>query len=185
MKASALEYAARVIHDGGVIAYPTESCYGLGCSPKQHNSVRRVLRLKHRPFANGVIIIGATLSQVMPYISACDPRLVERARTTWPGPYTWLLPANTSVSRWLRGQHDSVAIRVTAHRGAAALCRYAKQAIVSTSANRHGYPPARSADEVRNRFGETIDYVLEGTVGGHSRPSEIRDALSNRVIRHG
>lgn len=185
MKICELEHAAQVIREGGVVAYPTESCFGLGCNPKQHCAVERLLRLKRRPIDNGLIIIGASIVQILPYFSACEPQLIARAAATWPGPYTWLLPANSGVSHWIRGRHDSVAVRVTAHRGAAALCRYAKQAIVSTSANRHHRPPARSAAEVRRQFGTHLDYILDGTVGCRLHPTEIRDAMSNRVIRAG
>lgn len=185
MNADALTHAARVIGQGGVVAYPTEFCYGLGCNPRHHLVVGRLLRLKRRPADNGMIIIGATIGQVLPYFSDCDPELISRAAATWPGPYTWLLPANPCVPRWVRGQHDCVAVRVTAHAGAAALCRRARRAIVSTSANRHGRPPARSAAAVRRQFGMKVDYILEGVLGGRAQPSEIRDGLTNHVIRPG
>lgn len=110
---------------------------------------------------------------------------MQRAAAAWPGPVTWLMPARRGVSRWLIGEHPRIAVRVTAHRGAAALCNHAGTAIVSTSANRHGHPPARSAGGVRREFGECVDYVLAGNLGGSPKPSEIRDVVTGRIIRSG
>lgn len=183
MNIESIRQAARVILDGGVIAYPTESCYGLGCDPRRHASVRRLLRLKHRPRALGVIIIGAYLEQLHPYIDLSSSAIVDRMKESWPGPYTWLAPARDGVSEWIRGDHSTVAVRVTAHPGAAAICRHARRAIVSTSANRHNRLPARSALGVRTEFGDQLDYVLEGRLGGQENPTEIRDAMTNEIIR--
>lgn len=171
--------------DGGVIAYPTESCYGLGCDPRRHASLRRLLRLKHRPRALGVIIIGADLEQLHPYIDLSPSAIIDRMKATWPGPYTWLAPARNGVSQWIRGNHSTVAVRITAHPGASAVCRYARRAIVSTSANRHNRLPARSALGVRREFGDQLDYVLEGRLSGQENPTEIRDAITNQIIRPG
>lgn len=169
--------------DGGVIAYPTESCYGLGCDPRRHASVRRLLRLKHRPRDLGLIIVGARLEQLHPYIDLSSSAVIDRVTETWPGPYTWLVPARPGVSHWIRGDHTTVAVRITAHPGASAVCRYARRAIISTSANRHNRPPARSALGVRREFGDQLDYVLEGRLGSQANPTEIRDAITNHIVR--
>ncbi len=171
--------------DGGVIAYPTESCYGLGCDPRRHASVRRLLRLKHRPHTFGLIIVAAHLDQLRPYVDFSPPVMIDRVTRTWPGPHTWLVPARRGVSRWLCGEHSTVAVRITAHPGASAVCRYARRAIVSTSANRHHRLPARSALGVRREFGDQLDYVLEGQLGNHANPTEIRDAVTDDVVRLG
>ncbi len=184
MDVDSLHEIARVIAQGGVVAYPTESCYGLGCDPRQTRVVRRLLRLKHRPPGLGLIIIGAHLKQLYPYIDT-PPEVLERIARSWPGPCTWVVPATTAVSPWIRGQHDGVAVRLTAHPGAAAVCRYARRAIISTSANRHQRPPARSAGQVRREFGDGVDFVLEGRLGRQEKPTEIRDALTNRILRQG
>jgi L-threonylcarbamoyladenylate synthase len=171
--------------DGGVIAYPTESCYGIGCDPRRHASVRRLLRLKHRPRSLGLIIIGAHLEQLHPYIDLSSSAIIDHVTETWPGPYTWLVPARPGVSQWVRGEHTTVAVRITAHPGASAVCRHARRAIVSTSANRHNRSPARSALGVRREFGDQLDYVLEGQLGRQANPTEIRDAITNRIVRSG
>ncbi len=185
MNAESLRQAVRVIAEGGIVAYPTESCYGLGCDPRQHRTVRRLLRLKRRPRALGLIILAGDIEQLHGYIDLRTSPMLERVVRTWPGPHTWLLPARPSVSVWIRGRHASVAVRVTAHPGAAVLCRRARRAIVSTSANRHGRPPARSAAGVRREFGDDVDFVLEGTLGGLASATEIRDAVDNSLVRAG
>jgi L-threonylcarbamoyladenylate synthase len=182
---TALLKAASVLRRGGVIAYPTEGCYGLGCDPRHAGAVQRILRLKRRSWRQGLILIGAHWSQIAPWVDGADKEVVARARRTWPGPVTWLLPARPGSPRRLRGEHDSIAVRVTAHPLAAALCRHAHCAIVSTSANRHGRPAAVTARQVRLAFGRRIDYVLEGPLGGLRGPTAIRDARTGDTLRPG
>lgn len=179
-----LKAAAKTIRSGGIVAYPTESCYGLGCDPRQHQAVHRLLRIKRRPWQLGLIIISARLQQLLRYID-CDQGQLNRAAGEWPGPVTWLMPIRPGVSRWLRGDNPAIAVRVTAHQGASALCNHARMALISTSANRHGRPPARSAGAVNREFGDEIDFILPGKPGGSVRPSEIRDLFTDHVVRAG
>ena len=179
----ALRHAAAVIAGGGIVAYPAEACYGLGCDPRNQAALRRLLRIKHRPAAQGLILIAATWRQLLPWLAPLPEAMRERVRATWPGPETWLLPAAPGVSMLLRGDHDTLAVRVTAHREAGALCRTARRALVSTSANRHARPPLRSAEQVRRELGGLVDYVLPGTTSGLARPTRIRDAASGAVVR--
>ncbi len=183
MDVADLTYAVRVIREGGIVAYPTESCYGLGCDPRQHASIRRLLHLKRRSWEQGLILIGARFTQLARYIDASHRTAIERAQATWPGPHTWVLPALPRVSPWIRGRQPGIAVRVTAHRGAAALCGHVRLALVSTSANRHGRPPARSALAVRREFGDGVDFILPGRLDGLDSPTEIRDGVTNRVLR--
>jgi L-threonylcarbamoyladenylate synthase len=178
-----LRQAARCIRGGGVIAYPTEAVYGLGCDPFDAEAVLRILALKQRRIEQGVILIGAELSHLGPFIGTANRKTLDRALASWPGPHTWLLPASASVPAWIRGAHRTVALRITAHPVAAALCRQTGGALVSTSANRHGQPPARSALQVRNRFGDAVDFVLDGPTDAARRPTGIRDAATGRIIR--
>jgi len=172
-----------VLRSGGVVAHPTEGCYGLGCDPRNLHAVRRILRLKGRSRRQGVILIGARWHHLAPWIDSSNPEPIARARQTWPGPHTWLLPARPGVSRWVRGDHDTVAVRLTAHPLAAALCRRFRGAVVSTSANRHGRPPARSVAQARSLFGRDVDIVLQGHLGGSKGPTDIRHARTGEVIR--
>lgn len=181
----ALRRAARALRAGGVIAYPTEAVWGLGCDPLQGPAVRRLLELKHRPMEKGLILIAAEYDQLLPYVRPLDVQRMGEILGTWPGPVTWLLPAQDDVPHWLRGRHDTLAVRVTAHPIAAALCRAHGGAIVSTSANVSGRPPARSALKVRRQFGAALHCILPGKTGAQRRPSTIRDGASGRVLRKG
>lgn len=166
------------------MAYPTESCYGLGCDPRCHPAVRRLLHLKRRRWEQGLILISDELKCLLRYID-CDKRQLRQAKAVWPGPVTWLVPARSGVSRWLTGTHSTIAVRVTAHLGAAALCKHAGMALVSTSANRHGRLPARSAAAVYREFGDGVDFILAGNLGDRKDPSDIRDLMTNQMVRGG
>jgi L-threonylcarbamoyladenylate synthase len=168
---------------GGIIAYPTEAVYGLGCDPLNETAVQRLLALKQRSWEKGLILIAADFAQLEPFLEPLTPKLEERVFAKWPGPVTWLLPAQTDVPYWLRGQSSKLAVRVTAHPEAVELCQQWGGALVSTSANLSGQAAAKTAIEVQQIFAKTIDYIVSGAVGERKRPSEIRDALTNTVLR--
>ncbi len=181
MHARALQRAARILRQGGVVAYPTEYCFGLGCDPFNRDAVLRLLRLKHRSVNKGLIVLAADVGQLAGLVA----EVPDTVRATWPGPCTWLLEPTANVPRWITGRHPRIAVRVSAHLPAAALARAAGMAIVSTSANRAGEAPARTAREVRRRFGRRIDYVLPGAVGKSPAPTPIRDAVTGELVRPG
>jgi L-threonylcarbamoyladenylate synthase len=174
-----LEHAAHVLKQGGVVAYATEYCFGLGCDPRDPDAVARLLALKHRAKSKGLILLAADVEQLTRYVVD----IPSAVRVTWPGPNTWLVAPNPHTPKIITGRHPKLAVRVTAHAQAAALCRAAGMAIVSTSANRAGEMPARTYREVLRRFGHSIDYVLPGFVGDLPAPTPIRDAMSGSVIR--
>src|SRR5512134_2349746 len=140
-----LRHAVRSVRAGGVIAYPTEAVFGLGCDPANQAALKRLLAIKRRPIHKGVILIAACLEQFLSYLLPLDAEALAKVSSTWPGPVTWLIPARPNVPKWLRGQHSTLAVRVTAHPLAAALCRLWGRPLVSTSANLSGRPPARTA----------------------------------------
>lgn len=178
-----IEHAAQRLQAGGIIAYPTEAVYGLGCDPLNEAAVTRLLALKQRPSAKGMILIAAEEAQLAPFMATLPATMLQRLRQSWPGPVTWIVPATPTTPSWLTGDHDTIAVRVTAHPVAAALCRAFGGALVSTSANRSGEPPARAADVVQQQFGEQLDYILAGPLGGLSRPTRICDARTGAIIR--
>lgn len=177
--------AARVLREGGVIAYPTEAVYGLGCDPLDARAVSRILELKSRPAAAGLILITDDFERVSDFVGPVADEEMDRARSTWPGPVTWLFPRSAMVPGWISGDHDSVAVRVTAHPVCRELCAAFGGAIVSTSANKSGDPPARSVAEVMAALGSGIDAIVGGELGAGARPSEIRDVRSGEVLRSG
>lgn len=177
--------AAQKLHDGDVIAYPTEAVFGLGCDPLNHEAVVRLLELKGRPESAGLILIADEFSRFGDFVALDDPAPLERALKSWPGPVTWLFPRSVAVPGWISGNHDSVALRVTDHPVCRQLCSAYGGAIVSTSANRSGEEPAGNAAEVERSFGLGIAGIVEGALGGLERPSEIRDARTGEVMRPG
>ncbi len=178
-----LRMALRCLRGGGVLAYPTEGVWGLGCDPFDEAAVQRLLFLKGRDPRKGLILVAGDLGQVAPWLQRLDTGRREQIEATWPGPVTWVLPDPGLVPPLVRGDHDSIALRVTAHPQLARLCQLYGGPIVSTSANPAGRPAARSALRVRSYFGARLDYLLPGALGGARGPSSIRDARSGRVLR--
>lgn len=182
---SAIESAVAVLKLGGIIAYPTEAVFGLGCDPDNESALQRLLALKQRPHEKGLIIIASSYEQLQPYIQPLAKEQREKLEATWPGSVTWLLPVNKKVSTLLRGEHETIAARVTAHPVANKLCKQYGKPVVSTSANITGLLPARTMSEVIKQFDNKIDYILDGEVDLNANPSEIRDLLTGSIIRSG
>ncbi len=180
-----LRVICRVLRAGGLIAYPTEGVYGLGCDPANPVALARLLALKHRSAGMGLILIAADMVQLRPWLAPLDAEVEQRLARGWPGPLTWVVPVAEGAPRLLTGGRHSLAVRVSAHPLCRQLCRAWGGPLVSTSANRHGRPPARSALQVRRWLGSGVDFVVSGPLGGLKGPTPIRDALDNRVLRAG
>lgn len=175
---------ANILRQGGVVAYPTEACYGLGCDPENHGALRRILQIKRRSRHKGFILIADHLGRLRRFLQPLPQAFSDVVLADWPGPYTWLLPARPGVSRWLRGNHPTIAVRVSRHRQVKALCRAAGMAVVSTSANRSGRSILRSSIGVHQQFGEQIDCIMEGSIGYANSPTVIRDGITGEYIRN-
>jgi L-threonylcarbamoyladenylate synthase len=173
--------AARIVRDGGVVAYPTEGVFGLGCRPDDNEAVARILRIKGRDPAMGLILIAADERPLQRWVDLPDGRQVPES--SLERPVTWIVPAGSAVPASIRGRHTTVAVRITAHPVAAALCRAAESALVSTSANFSGRRAARNIHVLRRNFGALVDCIVPGACGPAAGPSEIRDLLSGTVLR--
>ncbi len=167
---------------GGLIAYPTESCYGLGCDPRNVRALNRLVALKGRSAAKGMLLIADTFKHLAPFVGTLKAADRARMAKTWPGPVTWVVPASSACPPLLTGGRPTIAVRVTAHAGAARLCRRLGMALVSTSANKSGQPPATSAAECRRIFGAQVR-VIEGRIGPRRRPSTLIDLATGTVLR--
>lgn len=178
-----LKTAAKIMRDGGVIAYPTESCFGLGCDPRNLQAVRRLLALKCRDLHKGLILIGSSIQHIEIYADIADAPKHADILKSWPGPNTWLLTPTQQVSEFVRGEHDKIAIRVTAHPIAAMLCEAFDGAIVSTSANLQGQTALKTAMAVKQQFGDGLDHIVSGEIGSDVKPSTIRDGFSGEILR--
>ena len=168
---------------GCLIAYPTESCYGLGCDPRNRKAVLRLLMLKQRPQSKGLILIAGQYAQLAPYLKPLSLDEQEKLQRDGAQAVTYLMPAKSSCPRWLRGAHDTLAVRITAHAGAAAFCNALHMALVSTSANFSGGKSARTYAQCQRMFGNRV-LVLPGRVGKRKKPSTIRAWVSGKIIRN-
>ncbi|HET6724802.1 MAG TPA: Sua5/YciO/YrdC/YwlC family protein [Gammaproteobacteria bacterium] len=180
-----LRLARRTIDAGGIVAYPTEGVWGLGCDPLNADAVDRLLAIKHRDAGRGFILIASDRDQLSPYLGSLPESVEKNLTDTWPGPITWILPAAPDTPSILTGGRSTIAARVSAHPLVRALCDTCDRALISTSANLSRHPAARSALTVRRRLGDMVDFILAGPLGGRTRPTEIRDAATGRIIRAG
>jgi len=176
--------ARKVLRDGGLIAYPTEAVFGLGCDPNNEAAVDRILSLKQRPKDKGLLLVAASQKQIAPLIEELPPELRARLDESWPGPVTWLIPDPENLyPQWIKGEHSSVAIRVSAHPGVQALCRAFGRPLVSTSANIADEPEIRCRLILQESFGDKIDFIVDGELGNASEPSTIRDLVTGKTLR--
>jgi L-threonylcarbamoyladenylate synthase len=178
-----IQRAARILHSGGVVAYPTEGVFGLGCLPDDADAVARILAIKNRDAAMGLILIAASAAQLERWIDL--PGAATELSGTAAEPITWLVPPARHLPYWICGQHHGVAVRITSHPVAAALCEAANSALVSTSANVSGRAPARNRQVLRRSFHGLVDYIVPGQPGPRGTPSEIREAKTGTVLRPG
>lgn len=166
-----------------MIACATEAVWGLSCDPDNPEAVARLLALKQRPVEKGLILVAADSAQIAGLLAPLTDAQRARLSLSWPGHTTWLIPHHDRVPAWIHGGQPSVAVRVTAHPGMAALARAWGGPLVSTSANPAGAQPAVRAFQVQRYFRGRLDYILPGAVGGARRPSVIRDIETDRVLR--
>ena len=179
-----LACALKHLNSGGVIAYPTEAVYGLGCDPEDDEALERIYAMKSRGSEQGVILIAATMRQLDQVLGSVSADTLAQIEATWPGPVTWIVPVAADVFPGAQALDHTLAVRASAHPVAAELCRRFGGPLVSTSANRRGRPPARTAREVSLVLGRSsVDYVLNAPTGGNAGPSEIRDARTGEVLR--
>ncbi len=165
---------------GAIIAYPTEAIYGLGCDPDNKKAIKRLLKIKQRDKSKGLILVAADFSQVQKYLK---PLSEEQQKLTLPGDTSYIFPAKESTSKWLRGDFDGLAVRISKHPLIRELCTKLQSAIVSTSANISGQTPAKTSEEVLMNLGDKIDVILRGNTGESEKPSVIRDSISGQIIR--
>lgn len=177
--------AVEMLRQARVIGYPTEAVYGLGCDPRSERALESLISAKGRDRSKGLILVAAAVAQLSDFMAELDAASMEILLASWPGPNTWVVPAAAGVHPLVTGGRRSVAVRVTAHPLTRRLCQRFGGAIVSTSANRSGSRPARSASLLRRRLGHHVAIVLDGPLGCAARPSTIRDLRTGAVLRRG
>ena len=178
-----LSRAAALLRAGKVITHPTEAVWGLACVPWSASAVARILQLKQRDPAKGLVLVADHVSRFQGVLPLLPEEVQEKIIASWPGPNTWVVPDFAWAPEWIRGDHHSVAIRVSDHPLTVALCQAANTCLVSTSADPAGLEPARSQADAQRYFRSAIDYYLPGRTGGLAQPTGIRDALSGQYLR--
>ena len=176
---------AGIMQQGGVIAYPTEAVWGLGCDPYNETAVNTILGLKQRSPAKGLILVAAHIKQFDPYLNQITAEQRQCLEHSWPGPVTWLVPNNGLIPPWISGDFTSVALRVSAHPYVRYLCEAYGGPIVSTSANPQGKPAPKHAWQVYRYFRQDsrLDMIAKGHTGSRQQPSDIRDMISGNTVR--
>lgn len=177
-------FASHILRQGGVLAHPTEAVWGLACDPFSEQAVERLLDLKGRPVEKGLILVSANIRDFDSLLEPLDNDMLLRFKEPRLRPTTWIVPdVNSQIPQWIRGKHSGVAVRVSSHPLVSDLTRYFGGPIISTSANPAGKSPAMCLSDVRHYFGTNLDYILSGRTGGHTRPSQIIDLASGKVLR--
>ena len=177
--------AATVLQTGGVVAYPTEGVWGLGCDPRDQEAVLRLLAIKQRTVDKGLILIASHLDQLRPFldIAAMPIDNLAAVLASWPGPHTWVMPASSDAPQWITGVHAGIAVRISAHAPVIELCNAFGGALVSTSANLSGQPAPRTRMGLDPVLLRQVEGVLHGETGGRSAPTVIHDAITGAALR--
>jgi len=169
-----------IFQNGGVFAYPTEAVYGLGCNPDNQQAVEKILKLKQRPVDKGMILIASDFSQVEKYLLALNDNQLTFIQ---PSQTTYIYPAKATAPKWLTGNFNSLAVRISQLPIIQELCSTLDSAIVSTSANLSGEEPVKTSSAVDSVFHNEIDAILDGETGDLLTPTVIRDSISGEIIR--
>ncbi len=176
--------AVDILKHGGIIAYPTEAVYGLGCLPEHIPAIKRLLQIKQRSKEKGLILLASQWVQIEPYISELPTELRDKMNASWPGPITWLVPSAPTTSSWITGEFNSVAVRISAHSIVQEICQQSQSAIISTSANISNQAMIYNAQEVQHSFAKSIDGIIDAPLGKSTRPSQIIDVMTDQIIRN-
>lgn len=183
MNEDSLRRATTALHAGGVIAYPTEAVFGLGCDPHNDTALARIIDIKGRAAHKGFILIAGALDQLLPYLAPVQPQWQTQFDVVWPGPVTMVVPCAPGASELLSGGRETLAVRVSDHPVVQQLCALFGGPIVSTSANFSGQEPCRDTASATQLFGSSIDVIVDGMVGTLDEPTRIVDVRSGQRLR--
>ncbi|MFQ3192520.1 MAG: L-threonylcarbamoyladenylate synthase [Paraglaciecola sp.] len=177
-------FITQALQQGELMAYPTEAGYGIGCDPDNEAAVLKLLALKKRPVCKGLILVAKTYSQLLPYIDNAKIPMNKRTEifSSWPGPVTWLLPAAKKSPKWITGDSELIAVRVSQHLVVSQLCELFGKPLISTSANVSGVKPAVNIEQLYQQLDKTL-LIVDGALGGANKPSQIRHEISGQTIR--
>ena len=182
-----IQRSVAVLHDGGLVAFPTETVYGLGADARNENAIRKVFTTKGRPLAHPLIVHIASIEQLDNWAVNIPAAAKLLAKCFWPGPLTLVLPKHPLVSNLITGGQNTIAIRIPKHPLTLAMLQQFGGGIVGPSANTYGRLSPTSAEHVRNNLGNRVDYILDGgacEIGIESTIVHITDNEFN-ILRQG
>jgi len=179
--------AAEVLGNGGIVVYPTETVYGIGCDPLNREAYSRILRLKGRDESRPMLLLACSVAQVEEFAGGLPDVVSRLADVFWPGPLTMVFRPEKRLPDYLYGPGDGVAFRVSPHPLASLLAFEFGAPVVSTSANRTGEPPLTTYSDALREFGDRVDVVLEGSGEMNGAPSTVVDLTSGevKILREG
>ena len=168
-----LKIAKEVYDNGGVLIYPTEAVFGIGCNPFNQNAVKKIYEIKKRSPSKPLIIIGSQISQFKKLIKLSLLNQDKTLKYNWPGHFTYIFPAKTSAPDWLKAHDGTIALRLSAMPFITKLCNYCKGPLISTSANNSGHTPFRDYHSVYTFFSEKVDLIINEQCGGMKNTSTL------------
>ncbi|MBT4482344.1 MAG: threonylcarbamoyl-AMP synthase [Candidatus Latescibacteria bacterium] len=182
-----IEEAVNVLKNGGIVVYPTETVYGIGCDPFNRIAYERVQHLKGRNNNKQMLLLACSLSQVEHFTGRLADIPRRLAHEFWPGPLTMVIKPRNEMPVYLYGDSGGVAFRITSHPIAAALSRNFGCPITSTSANMTGKPTVGTYEEALNMFGKDVSIVIKNHIPLNGTPSTVIDLTSGKplLIREG
>ncbi|MGA2655269.1 MAG: L-threonylcarbamoyladenylate synthase [Gammaproteobacteria bacterium] len=178
---STITTALHVLQNGGIVIMPTDTVYGLHCDAHCLPAIEKIIALKQRDANKGLILIADSLERFAEYIEPLPENISEKIRSH-PG-ITWLVPAQKNISKLITGEFNTVAIRICKNKMIAQLSELLHSPLISTSANISHHPVAHNKNEIVQMFPEGVDLIIEGDVPEHAKPSEIRDAFTDKRVR--
>ena len=182
-----ISMAARILQKGGVIGYPTETVYGIGCNAYNAEAVNRIYKLKNRDPSKALILIAADIIQISELVEIIPEQAERLMENFWPGPLTLVFNASARLQDFAFRKSKTIAVRIPDCNICLALLKSCGFPLVSTSANRSGEPEATSADRVAQIFGDELDLIIDGGQTPSQRPSTVVDVTRTpaRIIREG
>ncbi|RLI17107.1 threonylcarbamoyl-AMP synthase [Candidatus Bathyarchaeota archaeon] len=177
--------AAVIIRLGGAVIYPTDTVYGLGCDPANVDATRRICEIKGR--ADKPLPLVCSDLETARRIVEFNPIAERLAEHFWPGPLTMVLPARVDYPIWVTHGARTLGVRVPDHQVARRLAKLSGGVIVSTSANKSGDPPPKTAQEAAEQIGEEVDLILDAGPAPLRQPSTVIDLSGDElwIIRPG
>lgn len=172
----------RFVLNGGIVLYPTESCFGIGCDPSNFLSIQKIKLLKKRNIKKNFLIIGSDVIQFKKYLQSLNNVQLKELYSKWPGPHTWVVGAKENCVPWLLSKNKKIAVRIPNFNICQALNQSINMPIISTSANVSGKRPIKNYRQAC-RFANSHVKLIKGRIGNQKKPSTIQDFATKKILR--